>query len=192
MLEAAESLIREQGAEQVSLRGIARAAGVSHAAPYHHFSDLEDLLAAVAAGGFARLTRLMLEREAEITDDRLARLREAGIAYVGFAAEHPELYRLMFSGRLKGSRIHPELERESDATYDTLGALLAEALDPETADATGTGPNEVARASWALVHGLAMLLIDGRLDVDLQSDSDVREVAGETISVLGNGLGNIG
>jgi AcrR family transcriptional regulator len=190
LLEAAEQLIREVGPDAASLRAIARAAGVSHAAPYHHFADLEDLLAAVAASGFVRLREAMLERAATGDDPApLRRLQEAGIAYVGFAAANPELYRLMFSGRARGSRVHPELAEASDAAYEALGGLLARTTGRKPVGNGGDGGGgEAARASWALVHGLSMLLIDGRLDVDTGDARQVERLAWEVTTVIGRGL----
>jgi AcrR family transcriptional regulator len=192
LLEAAERLVRERGAERVSLRGIARAAGVSHAAPYHHFVDLEDLLAAVAASGFIRLRNMMLERAVAATDaNALGRLQEAGVAYVSFAAANSELYRLMFSARLRDSRDHPELTRASVAAYEALGKLLARMAEGEDTAMSDAGWGEAAQASWALVHGLAMLLIDGRLDVDSGTPAPVEALARDVTTVLGRGLRNL-
>ncbi len=192
LLVAAERLIGEQGAERVSLRGIARAAGVSHAAPYHHFGDLEELLASVAASGFTRLRQSMLDRSAAAREtDTLDQLQEAGVAYVSFAAENPELYRLMFSGRLRDSRNHPDLARASDAAYEALDELLTRAVDAKGAEATDATLSHAARASWALVHGLAMLLIDGRLEVDPDTPADVRTLVRNVTAVFGRGLRNL-
>jgi AcrR family transcriptional regulator len=189
---AAESLVREQGADSVSLRGIARATGVSHAAPYHHFVDLEDLLAAVAASGFTSLRQLMLERADKATGtDPRGRLQEAGVAYVTFATENPELYRLMFSGRLRGSGDHPDLDRASDEAYRALGELLAQTVETEATESETTRLVSAARASWALVHGLSTLLIDGRLDLESDRPEDVRALVQEVTTVLGQGLRNL-
>ena len=192
LLLAAERLVCEQGAESVSLRGIARATGVSHAAPYHHFVDLEDLLAAVAASGFTRLRQVMLERAGAATGtDPRGRLQEAGVAYVSFATENPELYRLMFSGRLRGSGNHPDLDRASDEAYEVLGELLAQTVEANRTQFKATRLVNAARASWALVHGLSMLLIDGRLDLESDKPEEVQALAQEVTAVLGRGLRNL-
>ena len=188
LLGAAEDLVRRHGVERVSLRAIARAAGVSHAAPYHHFADLDDLLAHVAAAGFVRLREAMLEPGPSDDARPLERLQGAGIAYVRFAAENAELFRLMFSDRLREARSHPELASASAATYRALGELLARSGDgaPPAEAASDRSPR--ARAAWATVHGLAMLLIDGRLDIDPEDTARVETVAREVTDVLGPGL----
>jgi AcrR family transcriptional regulator len=192
LLLAADRLVRERGAESVSLRGIARAAGVSHAAPYHHFADLEDLLAAVATSGFTRLRDLMSERaDAAARTDPGGRLQEAGLAYVTFAAENPELYRLMFSGRLRGSGDHPDLDQASDEAYRVLGDLLAQTVEADETGFKATRLVNAARASWALVHGLSMLLIDGRLDLESDEPEEVQALVREVTTVLGRGLRNL-
>jgi hypothetical protein len=114
-------------------------------------------------------------------------LQDAGIAYVGFAAENPELYRLMFSGRLREMRDDPELSEASDAAYGALGELLLE-TGKAPPDGSEQGLNQAAQASWAMVHGLAMLLIDGRLDIDPGDRARVENLVREATRVLGRGL----
>lgn len=184
--------------EELSLRGIARSAGVSHAAPYHHFKDVNALLAAVAASGFIRLRQAMLERAHSSGREPLRRLQEAGIAYVDFAVRHPELYRLMFSGRLRAYRDDPELSEASSAAYGALGELLLRSRSDQDGDADSSAGranlqaddslNAAATAAWSLVHGHAMLLIDGRLEVDSGDPSEVAESAREVTGILGRGL----
>jgi AcrR family transcriptional regulator len=188
LLRAAEDLVRRHGVNQVSLRAIARAAGVSHAAPYHHFADLDDLLAHAAASGFVRLREAMLEPHSPDAATPIERLQRAGISYVRFAAENPELYRLMFSDRLRDVREHPELASASAAAYRALGELLTPPGGNAPKVEAASDPSPQARAAWATVHGLAMLLIDGRLDVDPEQTEQVEAVAREVTDVLGPGL----
>jgi AcrR family transcriptional regulator len=191
LVAAAERLLQQQGLNRISLRGIARAAGVSHAAPYHYFPDLDHLLAAVAANAFRRLTDAMLQRAVDPREPSLSRLQAAGVAYVKFAVQNAELYRLMFGGRLRAVRDDPALAQSSDAAYGALGELLAEthpAAAPAGAEITDPELSAAARAAWALVHGLSMLLIDGRLDVDPHDAGVVEELVRDVTSVLGTGL----
>lgn len=183
ILDAARELVRRDGAHRVSLRAIARQAGVSPAAPYHHFADRDAILAAVAASGFDSLGRAMLESAAQSEeDDPFESLQRAGVAYVRFAAENPELYRLMFSGLLNDRSAYPDLHRAAEAAFDVLQELLG----ATRSGSTGT-PRSVAVATWSTVHGLAMLLIDGLLDEGSKS-LGVEEVAREVTRVLGRGL----
>lgn len=143
LLRAAARVLEKGGPAALSLRALARRAGVSHNAPYRHFADREALLAALAADGF----RLLGEALAG------ASRREMGEAYVQFALEHPQLFRLMFGGHLSFSS-HGELERAASSPYQ--GLVAAFRAEPSIAD-----PEKAAAAAWSLVHGLSHLLLDG-------------------------------
>lgn len=186
LLAAARRLIQRSGAGRVSLRAIAREAGVSHAAPYHHFADRDALLAALAATGFDALREAMERRSEGALDQPFRSLQEAGVAYVRFAMENPELYRLMFSGPLTDRARYPELQRAADDAFGVLQRLLGSAGGTRAAKASRAVP----LTAWSTVHGLAMLLIDGRLEEETAaSDSD--EIAREVTRVLGRGLRSV-
>ena len=143
---AAGQILGKQGLEAVTLRAVARKAGVSHGAPYRHFPSLDHLLAAVAEQGFRELGNALRGRSAA----------EMGEAYVRFGLEQPARFRLMFGG-LVGVARHPGLRDASQAVY---GALV-EALKTRGEIAE---PEKAAAAAWALVHGLTVLLSDGHLE----------------------------
>jgi AcrR family transcriptional regulator len=158
LLDVALRLVEESDPGHLSLRAIARKAGVSRAAPYHHFADREALLAAVATEGFRALRAAMAKRLSSMERDPLQRMQEMGVAYVLFAVRHPQLYRLMFGGELRDRESHEELRQESGATYASL------------------------------VHGLAMLLVDQRVGDPDMSDQQVEMLARQTTDVLGRGV----
>jgi AcrR family transcriptional regulator len=195
LVESALTLIRREGIERATMRAIARQAGVSHAAPYHHFSDLDDLLASVAAVGFRQLRASMAERAGSIDTAPLNKLQEAGVAYVGFATSNPDLYRLMFSHRRQDAVPNSDLSEAASAAYAELGRMMAHASQSTASrsriDPAST-PGEAVQAAWALVHGLSMLLIDGRLDVELDDRQAVDDVARRVTAVLGLGLRSLG
>lgn len=144
----------EEGADPtaLSLREAARRAGVSAMAPYRHFADKDALLAAVATIGFERLA--IATRAADSAGEPRTALNAQGVAYVAFACANPALFRLMFGA---GSPTKTdELARAGAAAFGVL-AERVRAMTPE-AEA-----RDRALASWALVHGLAMLAVDGRL-----------------------------
>jgi len=156
LIAAGVALLEERGAGALSLRAAARRAGVSHAAPYRHFRDRDALLAAVAAEGFRRLDAA-LARAAAADEDEAPALAEA---YVAFALDHPGLYRLMFGPCVAGREDDPVLAAAAAAAYGRLAAAGARRLAgrPEAPP-----PGLFALAAWSLVHGLASLLLDGRL-----------------------------
>lgn len=186
LVDAARRLVSRHGAHEVSLRAIARAAGVSAAAPYHHFDDREAILAAVATEGFVSLRESMEARAAEagVDADPFRRLQAAGVAYVGFAAAQPELYRLMFSGLVSDRARYPELWSAADNAFAALQNLLAAARPTSR---TGSNGDAVALTAWSTVHGLAMLYIDGLLDEEARSTS-LEELTSRVTRALGRGL----
>lgn len=184
LVDAATRLVRRDGAAQVSLRQIAREADVSHAAPYHHFADREALLAEVARGGFDSLGEALRSGARGSADaGPMVRLQGAGVAYVVFAVENPEVYRLMFAGLLSDRSRYPALKTAADAAFGVLLDLLGPGAVP--AD-SGTG-NPVALTTWSTVHGLATLMIEGLLGEETAWAS-TEELARQTTLVLGRGL----
>jgi AcrR family transcriptional regulator len=190
LVRTAEQLVGRDGAERVSLRAIARKTGVSHAALYHHFADRQALLAAVAASGFATLTDSMLARAESSDGPPWSRLQDAGVAYVLFAIEHPHIYRLMFSGQVTDRARYPELQTAADAAYEALGHLLRQTADKK--DTREFGEHPASRAAWATIHGLAMLLIDGRFGKEACSPEEAERVTREVTQILGRGMRSMG
>lgn len=185
LLNAAEKLVEQTGPEDLSLRRLAREAGVSPAAPYHHFESRQALLAALSARGFQQLGAAMRRATGRQGDGgALERLQAAGIAYVRFAVSKPALFRLMFSGFLTNRSEYGELQRSADETFDVLSELVGETRG--TRPSTDTA-SPVALTAWSTVHGLATLLIDGRLDVPI-SDRKASALAKEVTRTLGRGL----
>jgi AcrR family transcriptional regulator len=162
LLQAAERILEREGIQGLTLRAAAREAGVSHAAPKNHFGDLSGLLSELAAVGFNRFVETMQAKVRE-GEQPAARMQAIGQGYVTFARTHPGLFLLMFrSERLDLSR--PALRDAVAASSQVLSGAVA-ARRGETMEATKlTLPQAAGIAgSWALVHGFAMLLLDGRL-----------------------------
>jgi AcrR family transcriptional regulator len=176
LLRAAEDILEQEGPQALTLRAVARRTGVSHMAPAHHFGDLTGLLSELAAHGYRLFSARLLEAQ-EAPGARTVS-RAMGQAYVRFAQEKPGLFLLMFrSERLDFSR--PAL---AEAARGASLALMRSS-DAETADAshwTGVeGRVALARMvfDWSVVHGFAMLLIDGRLEAVMAVPGCERDVA---------------
>lgn len=173
LLREAEAELAEKGVEAFSLRGVAKRAGVSHAAPAHHFGDTGGLLTALAVSGFERFLAAQRARMESETEPR-GRFVATGLGYLDFALASPALFRLMFaSSRLDWS--DPALCAAAEAAFDLLGAnVLA---------TRGAAPkeDETARrdlvAAWAMVHGLAELMIAGRPAALMALEGAAREDA---------------
>ncbi|GHJ92226.1 TetR family transcriptional regulator [Streptomyces sp. NE5-10] len=153
-LRAARELLEEDGGAALSLRAVARRAGVSATAPYRHFADREALVSAVAAEGYRELAEhLSADRPAPSTPDDLAAV---AVVYVRFALEHPALFRAMFAEPCDPTSEERVAATEAISSY--VRTLVRDAF-PGTEDT-----DALSTTVWALVHGLAFLHLDGKLD----------------------------
>jgi len=171
LISAANKLLLEFGAESLSIRAIAAEAQVSHMAPYAHFKNKKELLQAVAAEGFRALVSAMVAA-ADSVKGREELIMAYGQAYLQFAVTHSELYRLMLGqietrGRKQvntklADAISLELEQSSSQAFRLLAAVFEQYLDdPVQIKAQAAG-------AWAIVHGLAALIIAGHIQVPEQ------------------------
>lgn len=178
VLRAAIDYIAEHGPDGLSLRQVASDAGVSHQAPYHHFSDRKGIFHAIAREGFEMFTQVMLDALARNTDDPNTELLES---YVLFALDHRGHFRVMFRSDLCSIEDDAELRRVADRSFDVLVDLVSEQLG---ATASIDAIRARAAAMWSLAHGLATLLIDGPLENKIGPAKDrralIRAVARET------------
>jgi AcrR family transcriptional regulator len=153
LVRAALELLDESGETELSLRAVARRAGVSPAAPYRHYADREALVSAVAAVGYRELAeRLAAAHPSPSSPDELAKV---AIAYVQFALERPALFRIMFSEPC--DRDNDERVAATAAVSLYVRGIVERSFPAADADALAT-------AVWALVHGLAFLHLDGKLN----------------------------
>jgi AcrR family transcriptional regulator len=196
LLAAAEQLLHEKGLQGLTLRACARRAGVSHAAPKHHFADLSELLSEVAARGFQRLTAALQKAHAEVGDDPDARFIAVARTYVHFARRNPSHFRLMF---------RPELLRECDTALaaasgrtfaEMAGCITGQRGEPDV------GPDQLLERireedfmqdvllGWSHVHGYAQLLLEGQLAV-FAKEEQLDEFIDRTLAATGARLGRI-
>jgi AcrR family transcriptional regulator len=163
LLEAAERVLERDGLPGLTLRAVAREAGVSHAAPTHHFGDLTGLVSELAAIGFRQFNAAMAAAcgsgELSINARAMARAK----AYVAYAQAHPGMYGLMFrTERLDYSR--PSLHEAAETSFAGLaGAIAAKRQETISEDALTLDQAAAIARAWSLVHGFTMLLLDGRL-----------------------------
>ncbi len=157
VLTVAAEIVATEGPDALSLREVARRAGVSHQAPYRHFDSREAVLATLATEGFAGLADALEAAEQEDLD---AHAVDSARAYVGFALASPGHYRVMFRPDMVRFDGHPMLYAQSARAWEALRALAVRLAD----DGRIVGDEETAMAwLWSLVHGLASLLLDGPL-----------------------------
>lgn len=159
IMSAALSDLADHGLESFSLRRVAKAVGVSPAAPSHHFGNAEGLLTDLAIQGFKQLLILQKHRQSKVDADGASQLVASGIGYIDFAVENPTLFQLMFNWRnLDESRGGLTISRK--AAYDHLVSNI-EAIRHEDGRADKSVMIDVM-AAWVTVHGLASLITSGR------------------------------
>ena len=155
ILAEAARLVAERGADGVSLRELARSAGVSHAAPAHHFTDRRGLFTALATEGFQLLTEALTDARGHFAD--------AALAYVRFALEHPGHYQVMFNKSLLDAA-DTELAAAETAAAAELSRGVATLRDPNArADPAGA-----QLAAWSLVHGFSMLWLNDAVNAQVR------------------------
>jgi len=188
LLKAAVGLIAEVGPAAFTLREVARRAGISHNAPYRHFREKDELLAAVAAEGFERLADALSKPEKSARtrgpNPALRRFLASGKAYVQFALRSPEHLQVMFDWPLVPDR-YPELSAAAQRAFSILVGLV------ESAQSEGSlpGGDPIASAciAWSLVHGVAKLAVGRKLP--FRSEQQILRFATQAIQALYEGMG---
>lgn len=168
ILDAAEALLESDGLGALSMREVARRSGVTHQAPYHHFQDRESILAALVTQGFDELTRrLARANQRSAHTEKLDALVESGQAYVGFAIDRPGLFRIMFRPELCDMTRFPAARQAGENAHGEL-IHMVNLHHGEGADAG------LSYLYWAQVHGLACLIVDGPLGLQLTALAERR------------------
>lgn len=161
ILAQAAALVAERGADGMSLRELARAAGVSHAAPAHHFTDRRGLFTALATEGFTLLAAALNDAKPEFA--------HAAMAYVQFALDQPGYYAVMFDKMLYDAADPALRAAEAEAAAELTGGV-ATLADPNAQ----RDPDGAALAAWSLVHGFALLTLNGAVTDDDPVDTAER------------------
>jgi AcrR family transcriptional regulator len=164
ILSEAARLVAERGADQVSLRELARSAGVSHAAPAHHFTDRRGLFTAIATQGFRLLADALIEARGDFAD--------AALAYVRFAIEHPGHYQVMFNKSLLEAA-----DAELVAAEAASGAELSRGVATLRDRSATTDPAGAQLAAWSLVHGFSMLWLNDAVNAQVREMDPMDTVA---------------
>lgn len=172
LLNAAETELAEKGIEAFSLRSVAKRAGVSHAAPAHHFGDAKGLLTALATLGYQRFIETQQSRQRNAPTDPKAQLVASGLGYIEFAMANPALFRLMFSSN------KPDINNEALATasFNAFDKLVKEIQGISQSDPYVDSIAMVdVMAAWAIAHGLSDLMIAGRMSFIQNMEQPTRD-----------------
>lgn len=172
ILKAAVELMSKEGLAALSMREVARRAGVSHQAPYHYFENREAILAAIAEEGFRTFNAAL---ESAYGSNAVARLIAAGRAYVGFALSHPAHFQVMFRPELVKLEKYPSALAEASRGFAILQSLVAGVVKEKLLPARLAGGMVIL--TWAFVQGLSGLLLEGPLanmaGDDLKSNDEI-------------------
>lgn len=186
LLEAGAELVEEKGIAAVSLRAVAKAAGVSHTAPYRHFDDKNSMLCGIAETGFRLLGQRLKEAVAAHTGDPGQQLTAAGVAYVELAIEHPRMHNLMFGGVLADDSVNDSLEETSNQSFQGLVDIISRGQQEGRFREGDT--DELALTAWSVVHGFSMLVATRSLDHRAKSREAKLALAQRVADNLLNGV----
>ena len=166
LVKAGRAILEKEGVSGLSLRACARKAGVSHAAPQHHFASVNDLLAEIAATGFEDFVTA-LDKGAALSSSAVEKLKAMCQSYVAFARERPTVYQLMFS--VAASLSSERLQSAKVAAWEQLANAVSAAAGPEDKEAK-------AMQVWSTVHGFSMLVISQRLPPKISISQALKRV----------------
>ena len=181
LCEAAERLFVEKGPDAVSMRQLAAELGVSPMTPYRYFKDKEEIFAAVRTVAYDRFAETLEKAQAVEGDARAkgAAMREA---YLQFAFDHPQTYKLIFDLHQPDAACYPDLQRAAERSHGTMSAYVPGLI--ELGVVQGDDPEHIGTMFWAATHGVVTLYLAGRLG----SQEEARALARATNSALARGL----
>ena len=186
LLLCAEQMLVELGVEGISLRGVAKAAGVSHTAPYRHFKDKQTLLAEIGVLGFARLEQGVIDTVLNYPGEYEKQLEETGVHYTTTAIESPEVFHLMF-GQWCNKSLLPESYKTAKSTaFETFRGMIQQGIEAE--HFVQMPSLDLAVMLWSLMHGLASLAIDQQLEHPEKPHFVVADTAREMATLVLRGV----
>jgi AcrR family transcriptional regulator len=174
LIKAGVEILSKEGVSGLSLRKVAKKAGVSHAAPYAHFMDKQALIAAVSTEGFRQLYEHVNVVTEKYIGQPTKQMVEAAWTYVQFALNNRDQFKVMFSGVLEKEKDYPDFVAEAHRNFQ-LVKIIVEAN--QAAGVLRSGPSDlIALSAWGIVHGFIMLLLEGQISHTILERASLREL----------------
>ena len=174
LIKAGVEILSKEGVSGLSLRKVAKRAGVSHSAPYSHFPDKQSLIAAISTEGFKQLDAeldAVVSAHAGVPKQQLI---EGAWAYTEFAMNHTDTFKIMFSGILEKEKDYPAFVDVSRKTFDRVVSIVVAC---QNADVLSPGsPDLLAVSVWGQVHGIISLLLEGQIPHSIRDHFTIREI----------------
>ena len=172
IISKALEILKKDGYESLSLRKLASEINVSVAAPYRHFKDNEELLSEIAIKGFELLKENLEEIINKYKGKFLKQFQEAGIAYVEFAIQNEELFRVMYGNKIKHHSKHERLKQKGEESFQVLYNIIKNCQEKNILKKKNT--DSIVLAAWSLVHGLSILIVEKQLNFSNLNKSNLR------------------
>jgi AcrR family transcriptional regulator len=174
LIRAGVEILSSEGVEGLSLRKVAQRAGVSHNAPYSHFPDKQSLIAAISTEGFKQLYEGLDAAISSYPDDPKRQLQEGAWAYVQFAMDNADTFKIMFSGVLEKEKEYPAFVEISHKTFERVVDVVHACQ--EAGLLRSTSAEIMAVAVWGQIHGIISLMLEGQISHTVLDHFDIREI----------------
>jgi AcrR family transcriptional regulator len=176
LIKAGIDILSKEGVSGLSLRKVARKAGVSHAAPYAHFTDKQALIAAIALDGHGKVHTRLEEVVAQYPNEPLNQLMQLAWAYMQFGLEAPAHYKITFSGLIENEKNYPELVEVARKSLESLKKIVADCQAAGILDPSEYELEIVAISLWGLIHGLVTLVIENQVSSNLMKRTQPKDL----------------
>jgi AcrR family transcriptional regulator len=174
LISASLEILSEKGIDGLSLRNVAKRIGVSHTAPYNHFSDKQALLAAISTTGHEQLYQLLLDTYVGSKDTPKKIIPEIAWTYLQFALKNPAKFKLMFSGALEEERNHPAFIEITSKTIFLFEEIIA--FCQKKGQLPGGSVDDLAIKLWSTVHGFSTLMLENQFPPEYLQKKDIKVV----------------
>ena len=176
LIQAGIVILAEEGVGGLSLRKVARRAGVSHAAPYAHFADKQNLIAAIASDGHKKIFERFEAVRARHADDPLRQFVAGAWAFVEFGLKSPDHYKITFSGAIQDEHSHSEFIEYSQRNMQALRVIVEQCRSAEVLRGDSADPELQAVSIWGMLHGLVLLTIQRQLPGALMKKNQPKDM----------------